>query len=441
MKKLLFFLFLTSFLVFAACGNGEDAGTEAENGTDDSTEAGGDEAVTLDIFSWRSGDTEEFDEIIAAFNEEYPDIHINFDPTTAPEYDSALNTQLSTGTAADIFFVRPFALGENIYDAGHLEVITEEDIENLTAVDDIQRDIYTSSETDELYALPFNFVSYGFLYNKTMFEENGWEEPETWDEFYALLADIDDTGVTPLALGTADDWVVDEIVGSGFYPSFVGGEEWREGLLAGDNSLTDPEYVDFLENLVQWSEYMPDNLEGLGYVDALQMFMAENAAIWVTGSWALTDLDQDEIAFDIDMFASPVENSGDQRWVGFNGGAGLGINAASEHQEEARILLNWLMSEDAQALTLNLLPGQFPPGDIPLDQIEDPTNRKWLEAGGENDENYAVGLAFEGLNAGDPTMGTLQMENISLLLQGAMSPEEAAENMQEGLSSWYEPFQ
>ncbi|MFA1819907.1 ABC transporter substrate-binding protein [Virgibacillus oceani] len=441
MKKSLAFLFMASLFVFTACGNDEDAGSETENDTDETTGAGGNEEVTLDIFSWRSGDTEEFDEIIAAFNEAYPDIHINFDPTTAPEYDSALNTQLSTDTAADIFFVRPFSLGENIYDAGHLEVLTEADIENLAAVDDIQKDIYTSGETDELYAMPFNFVSYGFLYNKTMFEENGWDEPETWDEFYALLEDINQEGITPLALGTADDWVIDEIVGSGFYPSFVGGEEWREGLLAGENSLTDTAYVDFLDNLVQWADYMPENMEGLGYVDALQIFMAENAAIWVTGSWALTDLDQDEITFDIDMFASPVENSGDQKWIGFNGGAGLGINAGSEHQEEARIFLNWLMSEDAQALTLNLLPGQFPPGDIPLDQIEDPTNRKWLEAGGENDENYAVGLAFEGLNAGDPTMGTLQMENISQLLQGALSPEEAAENMQEGLSSWYEPFQ
>ncbi|GAB3806862.1 ABC transporter substrate-binding protein [Virgibacillus kimchii] len=442
MKKLLVFLFMTGLIFFAACSNGEEeAGTEADNGTDDSSEAGEGEEVTLDIFSWRSGDTEEFDEIIAAFNEEYPDIQINFDPTTAPEYDSALNTQLSTGTAADIFFVRPFALGENIYDSGHLEVITEEDIENLSAVDDIQKDIYTSDDTGELYAMPFNFVSYGFLYNKTMFEENGWEEPETWDEFFALLDDIHQEGITPLALGTADGWVVDEIVGSGFYPSFVGGEPWREGLLAGENSLTDPEYVDFLDNLTQWNDYMPDNLEGIGYVDALQMFMAENAAIWVTGSWALTDLDQDEITFDVDMFASPVKNSGDQRWVGFNGGAGLGINPDSEHQEEAKIFLNWLMSEDAQALTLNLLPGQFPPGDIPVDQIEDPTNRKWLEAGGQNDENYAVGLAFEGLNAGDPTMGTLQMENISQVLQGNLSPEEAAENMQEGLSSWYEPLQ
>ena len=355
MKKWWLSILIISLLIFlAACGDDEGSNEDGNEVDAEKTEesesesaADGDEEVTLDIFSWRSGDTEEFDEIIAAFNEEHPNIKINFDPTTAPEYDSALNTQLSTGTASDIFFVRPFALGENIYDSGHLEVITEDDIPNLSAIDDIQRNIYSSTETDELYAVPFNFVSYGFLYNKTMFEENGWEEPETWDEFYALLDEIQETGTTPLALGTADGWVIDEIVGSGFYPSFVGGEEWREGLLNGENELTDAEYIDFLENLSQWANYMPDNFEGIGYVDSLQMFMAENAAIWVTGSWALTDLDQDEIAFDIDMFQSPVKNSGDKRWVGFNGGAGLGINANTEHPEEAKTFINWLMSEDA----------------------------------------------------------------------------------------------
>lgn len=461
-KRFLTWMALSGLLLAAAgCGNDEDAGAgnsgndDVDNGADENVSDGdgndndngdgegaaGDEEVQLEIFSWRSGDTEEFDAIIAEFNQEHPNIRVNFDPTTAPEYDSALNTQLSTGTGADIFFVRPFALGENIYDAGHLEVVTDDDIPNMSSVEDIQRDIYTSSETGELYAVPFNYVSYGFLYNKTMFEDNGWEEPETWDDFYSLLDEISDSGVTPLALGTADGWVIDEIVASGFYPSFVGGEPWRENLLVGENRLTDPEYVEFLENIAQWGDYMPSNFEGIGYVDALQMFMAENAAIWVTGSWALTDLDQDEIAFDIDMFQSPVQNAGDQRWVGFNGGAGLGINSDSEHIEEAKTFLNWLMAEDSQALVMNLLPGQFPTADVPLDQIEDEVNLKWLEAGGADGENYAVGLAFDVLNGGDPTLGTLQMENVTDLLEGHITAEEAAENMDAGLSNWYEPFQ
>lgn len=439
----------------AACAsdNNNNANNEANHNTNDNDEKNNNEntnanepgedepeEVTINIFSWRSGDTEEFDEIIAAFNEVYPNIEVKFDPTTAPEYDSALNTQLSTGTGADIFFVRPFALGHNIYEAGHLETITSDDIPSIENIADIQNDIYTS-ENGELYAVPFNYVSYGFLYNKTMFEENGWEEPETWDEFFALLEDIEATGTTPLSLGTGDAWVIDEIVASGFYPSFVGGEEWRQGMVAGDNKLTNPEYVSFLDSLTKWTDYMPNNFEGLNYVDSLQQFMAEKAAIWVTGSWALTDIDKDELTFDLDMFASPVVESGDQRWVGFNGGAGLGINADSEYKEEAKIFLDWLMGDDAQSLIVNLLPGQFPAADIPVDQIDDEVNQKWLEIGGENGENYATGLAFDVFNGGDPTLGTLQIENITALLHGDITPEEAAEAMQEGLEKWYEPFQ
>jgi len=419
----------------------EENDTSENNTNDNANEPSeSEEEVTLDIFSWRSGDTEEFDQIISKFNEEYPNININFDPTTAPEYDSALNTQLSTDTGADIFFVRPFALGKNIYEAGHLEVITGEDIESINNIADIQKDIYTSDDGN-LYAVPFNYVSYGFLYNKTMFDENGWEEPNTWDEFFELLEEIQSENITPLSLGTADAWVVDEIVASGFYPSFVGGEDWRLGAIDGDNKLTDSEYVSFLENLTKWPEYMPNNFEGIGYVDALQFFMAEKAAIWVTGSWALTDIDMDEIDFELDMFASPVVNEGDKRWVGFNGGAGLGINPKSEHIDEAKVFLNWLMSDTAQSMIVNLLPGQFPVSDIPEDLIESEVNKKWLEVGGENGENYATGLAFDVFNGGDPTLGTLQIENITALLNGDLSPQETAENIQTGLETWYEPFQ
>src|SRR5690625_7973705 len=88
-----------------------------------------------------------------------------------------------------------------------------------------------------------------------MFDENGWEEPNTWDEFFELLEEIQSENITPLSLGTADAWVVDEIVASGFYPSFVGGEDWRLGAIDGDNKLTDSEYVSFLENLTKWPEY------------------------------------------------------------------------------------------------------------------------------------------------------------------------------------------
>ena len=46
----------------------------------------------------------------------------------------------------------------------------------------------------------------GILYNKTMFEENGWTVPTTWDEFLALCDTIQAAGITPLYEGINGVW-------------------------------------------------------------------------------------------------------------------------------------------------------------------------------------------------------------------------------------------
>lgn len=46
----------------------------------------------------------------------------------------------------------------------------------------------------------------GVLYNKTYFEENNLEVPETWDEFMALCDQIKGLGVTPLYEGINGTW-------------------------------------------------------------------------------------------------------------------------------------------------------------------------------------------------------------------------------------------
>ena len=42
-------------------------------------------------------------------------------------------------------------------------------------------------ENGEIYALPMKTVYHTTFYNKTMFDEYGFEEPETWDEMTAIF--------------------------------------------------------------------------------------------------------------------------------------------------------------------------------------------------------------------------------------------------------------
>ena len=49
---------------------------------------------------------------------------------------------------------------------------------------------------DGTYGLPYVANAAGILYNKDMFEQHGWETPETWSEFTALCEQIQSEGCT-----------------------------------------------------------------------------------------------------------------------------------------------------------------------------------------------------------------------------------------------------
>lgn len=58
-----------------------------------------------------------------------------------------------------------------------------------------------------VYGLPWNMGMVGFWYNTELFEEAGiTEEPQTWSEFLDAVRKLKDAGITPIALGQADQW-------------------------------------------------------------------------------------------------------------------------------------------------------------------------------------------------------------------------------------------
>lgn len=242
-------------------------------------------------------------------------------------------------------------------------------------------------------------------------------------------------------MGTKDGWVISEVVANPNYMSFVGGEEWRQAMLRGEKKFTDPDFVKFLQYINRWKDYMPENYEAIGYVEAQQLFLSEKAAIFPAGSWEIGYFKAQNPNIEYGVFMSPTLKKGDKRWVGFNGGAGIGINKNSPNIEAALTYVNWLISEKAQILTANLMAGLYPTVNIPGEQIEDPLAREWIEAAGPNGENFAVGFGLEKINKQEPSAGTLTMENVINMLNGKITPEEAAANIQKGLASWYKPMQ
>lgn len=160
------------------------------------------EQVNLVMGSWRVDDVVQMEALIDAFEEQHPNITITFDPTNPPDYNATLQTQFETGTAPDLMYLRSFATGRALYDAGYLA-----DISDLPGLSDAFSDQSLSvwrTEDGVQYGVPFIAVSHGIYYNVDLFNELGIAIPETWEELLAAAQTLKDNGYDAFANASGD---------------------------------------------------------------------------------------------------------------------------------------------------------------------------------------------------------------------------------------------
>lgn len=450
-KKLLIFvtvmLFVLSSLYGCATPAAEPAQTDAQAQTDataapaapaeDQTST---DVVEIHLANWRVEEIDAFKAINEEFMKEYPNIRPVYDAIKAQEYDSKMSIDLSGGAGADLIYVRPFDRGYDLYKAGYIDALTQDMVPNLANTSDLQKSIYTETSTGTIFAMPFIYINYGFIYNKTLFDKLGIQEPETWDDFFAACDKIKAAGTTPLAFGIKDSWILAGSVSDSIFGSFVGGEEGRQKLLRGELLPTSPEMVQSFETMNRFMQYAPENYTGVGYLDNVQLFAMGDAAIYPGGSFDLGFIESQDPEFEIGVFAPPVLKAGDTRWASMNGGAGIGLNKTSQHKKEALIYMNWLLGDKAQNMIGNMAPGLFPCANVDVTKFTDPLIGEMIDFGGKNGELYTMSWGMQ-LNSGTPTCTATCEENLSLMLQGLQTPAETAQKIQDAVASWYTPWQ
>ena len=435
-------------LLLAACGGNQtseqpaveeeapvtEAETEAEPAAE-AEEAEAMEEVNLTMGSWRVDDTEQLNEIIAAFNEAYPHINIKFDPTNPPDYNSVLRTQLEGGTGPDLFYLRSFDTSLQLFEDGFVE-----SLDGLDGLNDSFTDAAISpwaTEGGEAYGVPLLAVSHGVYYNVDMFNELGLDVPTTWEELMEASQVIQDAGYTPFANATGEPWTMAEIVFMNLAPNFIGGRDGRLAYEAGERCFNDAGSVATFQAVADMAPYLPEGQEALVYYDSQQLFLLEEAAMWLGGSWDISFFESEEPEFEWSVFAVPAP-AGQDEHVTFHADAGMGINAASEHKEEAKLFLSWLASDEAAALFANSLPGFFPMHEN-APTIDNAHANAFLAL--NEGRGLDVRLAWPKLLGGNPSGYNLIQDGSIAVANGTMSPQEAADALQTGLAEWFEPAQ
>lgn len=199
--------FLTATLL-AGCGsnNGTNNSNAAEEGN---TGSGTAKSVTLKMFIAQPRFKEQYDNYIAEFVKKEKadkniDVSVQLEMPTADNASQILKTRLASNDAPDIFAIHAVNEIPSYYKAGYLEDLTDQPFVGKL-LDSVKPSVTTTD--GKVVALPLETLSWGYLYNKTIFAENGLTPPTTLTEMKAVTEKLKAKNVTPFVLSYKESWI------------------------------------------------------------------------------------------------------------------------------------------------------------------------------------------------------------------------------------------
>ncbi|MBI9103594.1 MAG: extracellular solute-binding protein [Spirochaetales bacterium] len=386
--------------------------------------------VELTLGSWRTDDVAQINALLDAFSEEYPNIKVIFQPTNPPDYNATLRLQLESETGPDLMYARSYATGVQLYEDGYFADLSGLKTMNTSYSAGAKAPWSTDNGTP--FAVPFVAVSHGIYYNKDIFSKLGLSIPETWAEFMSVCEKIKDAKIIPIANSLGDEWDIAEVVFMSLAPNYIGGMEGRLAYESGDRPWNDKAMVAAFAAMGDLEPYLPGGYQALSYNDSNALFATGQAAMYFDGSWSIGTFK--DVDFEWSVFAVPPP-SGQPGYVCFHVDAGMAMNAATEHPEEAKIFLEWLGSAKGAETLANTLPTGFFPMSNKSVTISDPHANAFLAM--NNGRGTDVRLPWPKLFGGSPSGYELMMYGSIKVITGESTPQEAADALAEGLATWY----
>ncbi len=391
--------------------------------------------VTLTIESWRNDDLSIWsDQIIPAFEKANPGIHVVFQPSAPAEFNGVLNTKLEGGTAGDLITARPFDASLQLYQKGYLADLSS--LPGMGNFSPVAKSAWITDDGKHVFAVPMASVIHGFFYNKAAFDALKLSVPQTKAQFMAVLDAIKKDGRwVPLAMGTSDMWEAATMGFQNIGPNNWKGEDGRTALLKGKAKFTDAPYVKTWKELAAWAPYLPSGYQAVKYPDSQQLFTLGKAAIYPTGSWEISQFEKDA-SFKLGVFKPPVDKAGDPVYISDHTDIALGMNAKSAHPAEAKKFLQWMTSPEFAALYANALPGFFPLSNAKI-SLKDPLANEFLSWRGTS--KSTIRNSYQILSRGEPNLENELWRVSAAVINGTLTPEKAATEIQAGLDKWYKP--
>lgn len=254
-------------------------------------------------------------------------------------FQESVNTYLQ-GTPDDVF---TWFAGFRMAQFAENGLIT--DISDVWPIDGLS-DAFQKASTapdGKQYFVPVSYYPWAVFYRKSVFADNGWQAPESYDDFTALMDDMEGKGMTPFAFAAKDAWAP-----MGTFDILnmrLNGYDFHMALTQGEEAWDSPEVK---QVFTRWAELLPyHQADPLGrtWQEAATSVAQGECGMYLLGSFVVDAVA--DVADDMDFFTFPELDSA----IGSDALDapidGFCVAAGGQNQDAAKEMIAWLGSAEA----------------------------------------------------------------------------------------------
>ena len=398
------------------------------------------EKTVVKFQTWNPGDEEYTHAMLEKFEEEHPDIQIDYTFMPYTDHVEKLKVDLSAGDAADVYGVQTGAMYKEFRDF-------EEDLTPYLVKE--YGDDWASNYNEyamsllkgddgEYYAVPLGLSYAGYVWaNMKYFDKYGLELPTNYDELKEVCKTFRDNGEYPLVIGAKDSWInIDTWMN---IAADINTEKLYSAI-EGETPFTDE---DLVQSFQIWQNCFTDGVFqdgalGVGmYTDSTDMYQKEGSVPMIlNGSWSLgAYMDSDEQSQEVyngeganhKIFLMDWNNDGKIAPVEEAVDVSLAINNQSKVKDAAWTFVDWMIHEGADTLVNGQLQYMPARNDMELNveglNENGTENLEYCVEQGKNNVGGYREMAYAELKE------TISNELTELAL-GDVTPEEAADTIE-----------
>ena len=296
----------------------------------------------IEILQYKPEAATYFDKVEDEFNATHDDIHLTI--SSPNDASTIMRTRFVREDYPEII-----GIGGDINYSYYVDADILADVSDYPGLSDIKQsyvDILEALEItpkDGTYGVPYVANAAGILYNKDMFEEHGWQIPESWDELIDLCQEIQSEGILPFYFGFRDTWTC--LAPWNSLAVDLAPADTCKQVNAGETTFSD-EYRETAEKCMELVSYGPDDPFAYGYNDACTAFANGESAMYPIGSYTVPQILSVNPDMNIDSFVTPGNDDASKNTL--NSGVDLmfAVTAACENKDAAYEVLDFLLEDE-----------------------------------------------------------------------------------------------